>query len=130
MKSNRSIGIWIVAIIAIAFGLLTLKSGGSVLFIDGVGRQEAGNYVPFVLWFNFIMGFVYLIAGVGLWLQKRWAVWLSIFIASATLTVFAIFGIHIFQGGLFEQRTIGAMVMRSVVWSAISLFAFKKLLTK
>jgi len=126
MKSNRTIGVWIVAIIAIAFGLLTLKSGGSVLFIDGEGRQEAGNYVPFVLWFNFLMGFVYLIAGVGLWLQKRWAVWLSIFIAGATVAVFAILGAHILQGGLFEQRTVVAMVMRSVVWSVISLFAFKK----
>ena len=127
MESNRTIGVWIVAIIAVAFGLLTLKSGGSVLFIDGIGRQEAGNYVPFVLWFNFFMGFVYIIAGVGLWLQKHWAVWLSLFIAGATLAVFTIFGVHILQGGLFEQRTVGAMVMRSVVWSAISLFSFRKI---
>jgi len=127
MKSSRTIGIWVVAMIAIAFGLLTLKSGGAVLFIDGIDRQEAGNYVPFVLLFNFLMGFVYLVAGVGLWLQKRWAVWLSIFIAGTTLIVFAILGIHILQGGLFEQRTVGAMAMRSVVWSAISLFSFRKI---
>ena len=127
MKSSRTIGVWMVAIIAIAFGILTLKSGGAVLFIDGTGRQEAGNYVPFVLWFNFLMGFVYFIAGVGLWLQKYWAVWLSLFIAVTTLIVFAILGLHILQGGLFEQRTVGAMIMRSIVWSAISIFAFKKI---
>ena len=56
-KSDRSIGVWIVSSIAIVFGLLTLKAGGSVLFIDGTAREEAGNYVPFVVWFNFSAGF-------------------------------------------------------------------------
>ena len=59
LKNNRSIGIWLISAVAVVFGLLTIKSGGSVLFIDGVDRQAAGNYVPFVLWFNFIAGFFY-----------------------------------------------------------------------
>lgn len=126
MKSTRSITIWIISAIAIAFGLLTIKSGGAVLFVDGAGRQAAGNYVPFVLGFNFVMGFVYVIAGIGLWLQKSWAVWLSMFIALATLVIFAAFGIHILQGGLFEQRTIGAMVLRSILWSVISVSTYRK----
>ena len=92
MKSDRSIGIWMITSIAVVFGLLTIKSGGSVLFIDGTFREEAGNYVPFVVWFNFLAGFVYLIAGGGLWMQKHWAVWVSIFIVVATLVVFAILG--------------------------------------
>jgi uncharacterized membrane protein (DUF2068 family) len=128
MKLKRCIGSWVSAIVAILFGLLTLKSGGEVLFIDGAGREAAGNYVHWVLWFNFLMGFVYIIAGVGLWLQKRWAIWLSIFIVVATLTVFAMFGVSIVLGGLFEQRTVGAMTLRSGVWIAISLFAYLKLL--
>ena len=48
-KSDRSIGIWIITVIAVAFGLLTIKSGGSVLFVDGTFREEIGNYVPFVV---------------------------------------------------------------------------------
>jgi hypothetical protein len=128
MKLKRCIGSWVSAIVAILFGLLTLKSGGEVLFIDGAGREAAGNYVHWVLWFNFLMGFVYITAGVGLWLQKRWAIWLSIFIVVATLTVFAMFGVSIVLGGLFEQRTVGAMTLRSGVWIAISLFAYLKLL--
>jgi len=128
MSNKRSIGIWIMSVFAIAFGLLTLKSGGEVLFIDGAGREAAGNYVPYVLWSNFIMGFLYIIAGIGIWLQKRWAVWLALLILAATLTVFAIFGMHIFQGGLFEQRTVGAMILRSVVWLTISFFAYRKII--
>ena len=127
MKTNRCVGLWVISIIAIAFGLLTLKSGGEVLFFDGAGREAAGNYVPYVLWFNFLMGFVYIVAGAGLWLQKRWAVWLSIFIATATIVVFAIFGVNILLGELFEQRTVGAMTLRSGVWIVISIFAYLKI---
>jgi len=123
-------GLKVLAIIAIAFGLLTLKSGGEVLFIDGSGREAAGNYVPFVLWFNFLMGFLYIVAGVGLWLQKRWAVWLAIFIALATLVIFAVFGVHVAQGGLYEQRTLKAMVLRSSVWTFIALVTYFRIIVQ
>ncbi|GBE06381.1 MAG TPA: hypothetical protein ENG95_07015 [Nitrospirae bacterium] len=128
MKSDRSIGIGIITVIAVVFGLLTIKSGGSVLFVDGTFREEAGNYVLFVVWFNFLAGFVYLIAGSGLWMQKHWAVWISIFIVAATLVVFAIFGIHILKGGMYEVRTIAAMSLRTVVWTLIAMFAYRKII--
>ena len=41
----------------------------------GAARQAAGHYVPFVLWFNFLAGFAYIVAGVGLWMRRRWAAW-------------------------------------------------------
>jgi len=126
--SDRSIGIWIITAIAVVFGLLTIKSGGAVLFVDGIFREQAGNYVPLVVWFNFLAGFVYLIAGGGLWLKKHWAVWMSIFIVTATLVVFAIFGIHILKGGMYEVRTIVAMSLRIVVWSLIAMFAYRKII--
>ena len=128
MKSDRSIGIWIIAVTAVVFGLLTIKSGGSVLFVDGTFREDAGNYVPFVVWFNFLAGFAYLTAGGGLWLQKPWAVWISIFIVVATLAVFAILGIHILKGGLYEIRTIAAMSLRTFVWALIGGVAYRKII--
>jgi len=128
MKSDRSIGIRIISVIALVFGLLTIKSGGTVLFVDGTFREEAGNYVPFVVWFNFLAGFVYLITGGGLWMQKHWAVWISIFIVVATLVVFAILGIHILNGGMYEVRTIAAMSLRTVVWALIAMFAYRKII--
>jgi len=67
MKSDRSIGIRVITGFAVVFGFLTIKSGGAVLFVDGSSRQAAGNFVPFVVWFNFVAGFVYLIAGGGIW---------------------------------------------------------------
>ena len=128
MKINRSIGFWVITVVAVLFGLLTIKAGGSVLFIDGQDRQAAGNYVPFVVWFNFLAGFLYIIAGAGLWLQKRWAVWLSVFITLATLIVFAAFGIVVINGEAYEVRTVAAMSLRTVVWALISMFAYRKLI--
>ncbi len=128
MKLNRSITIWLVTIIAVLFGLLTIKSGGSVLFIDGPARQAAGNYVPFVVWFNFLAGFIYIIAGAGLWMQKQWAVWLSVFIALATLVVFVIFGIVVLNGEAYEVRTVAAMSLRTVVWTLIAIFTYRKII--
>lgn len=110
----------VAAIVAVLFGSMTLYSGGSVLFVDGPARAAAGNYVPFVLWFNFLAGFAYILAGVGLYLWRAWAVRLSLLIAIATLLVFAAFGLHIMAGGSYETRTIGAMSLRSTVWLVIA----------
>ena len=126
VRSNRTIGIWLVSVVAILFGLLTIKSGGMVLFVDGPDRVAAGNYVPFVLWFNFLAGFFYVLAGVGLWFKQRWAMWLAGIIVLSTLVVFALLNLHIYNGGLFEFRTVIAMSLRSVVWSVIVFYAYLK----
>jgi hypothetical protein len=54
--------------------------------------------------------------------------WLSIFIVVATLVVFAILGLHILKGGMYEVRTIAAMSLRTVVWALIALFAYRKII--
>ena len=68
----------ILSAIAVVFGLLTLKAGGSVIFDVGSACQAEGNFVPSVVWFNFLSGFFYIAAGIGLWMQKRWALYLSV----------------------------------------------------
>lgn len=112
------------SVIAIVFGLLTIKSGGMVLFTSGEAHQAAGNYVPFVLWFNFIAGFVYIAAGVGLWKQRRCAWKLATAIAAATAFVFLAFGVYIFNNGAYEIRTVVAMTIRSSLWFTIALVTF------
>lgn len=112
------------ALLAILFGLLTIISGGSVLFNAQV-RQIAGNYVEFVVWFNFLAGFAYVIAGVGVWKQQQWSVWLSILIAGATLLTFAAFGLYMLRGGVYEMRTVGAMTLRAAVWIVIAAIAYR-----
>jgi hypothetical protein len=113
----------VAAIGAVTFGILTLISGGSALFGSAAARAAVGHAVPFVLWFNFLSGFVYVLAGIGLFLWKRWAAQLSALLAIAILAVFAAFGWHVAWGGAFEVRTVGAMILRSTVWIAIAVAA-------
>ncbi len=124
VKRSRWVGA--LAIMAILFGLLTIISGGFTLF-NAEAQQLAGNYVAFVLWFNFLAGFAYVVAGVGLWLWQRWSVWLSFAIAVATLFIFAAFGLQIWHGGSYEMRTVAAMGLRAMTWLAISAVAYVKL---
>jgi hypothetical protein len=39
--------------------------------------------------------------------------------------VFALFGLHVATGGAFEMRTVWAMTLRTAVWTAIAVLAFR-----
>ncbi|MFZ3174314.1 MAG: hypothetical protein WA146_05405 [Thiobacillus sp.] len=122
-KHRRGFSIWAISLVSVGFGLLTIKEGGTVLF----DNAAAGNYVPFVLWFNFLAGFAYVVAGAGLWLMQHWAVWLAVVIATATAFTFAAFGMHVYAGGAFEPRTVIAMSLRTLVWVTIATIAWRGL---
>lgn len=108
----------IVAAVAVLFGAATIYAGGNVLF--GRGAQAAGNYVPFVVWFNFFAGFAYVAAGIGIWQRRRWAGPLAAALAVLTALVFAAFGVWAATGGAYEMRTVAAMTLRTGVWVAIA----------
>ena len=126
MGTSTNYQLWptrVAAVVAIAFGAATIGAGGNVLF--GNGAKAAGNVVGFVLWFNFLAGFVYVVAGAGLWQRRSWSARLALVIAAGTLLVFAAFGICVAAGGPFEARTVWAMTLRSVLWISIAVSAFK-----
>jgi uncharacterized membrane protein (DUF2068 family) len=127
LRKQRSIRILALSLVALGFGLLTIREGGTILFGDETARVAAGNIVPYVLWFNFIAGFAYVIAGAGLWMQRRWAAWLAVVITAATAAVFAAFGAHIYAGGAYETRTVIAMSVRTLVWATIATIAWSEL---
>lgn len=128
--SKRTLGMRGAAVFAVAFGLLTVKEGGAVLFGSDAARAAAGAYVPFVLWFNFLAGFAYAIAGIGLWCQQRWGAWLAWGIAGATVLTFAAFGVHVLAGGAYEMRTVLAMALRTGIWTGIALLAGRQLIRR
>ncbi len=126
-KEERPVWLMITALVAVLFGAMTIKEGGSVIFFDGEARRAAGDYVDFVLWFNFLAGFFYVITGVGIWLKKSWARSAAITLAAMTMLVFGAFGFHILAGGEYEQRTVIAMSLRSMVWLVIALTVWRGL---
>lgn len=125
MKSNQAIKT--VAVLALLFGAATLLSGGKALFGGVEARAAVGQAVPFVLWFNFLAGFLYLVAGSGLFLRKPWSVPVSVLLLASTLAVFAAFGFHVASGGVFEARTVAAMGIRTIFWAMASVVSWRAL---
>jgi hypothetical protein len=121
-ENSRSIGLWTLAGIAAVFGALTIFSGGQALFGSPAAQAAAGNAVPFVLWFNFLSGFAYVLAGIGIGMRRSWGATLATMLAVAILAVFALLGWHILRGGAYEMRTVGAMALRAAVWIGIALY--------
>ncbi len=122
MTQTRPLAISVVAVIAVIFGALTILSGGRALF----GGADMGRVVPFVLWFNFFAGFAYVLAGIGLWLRASWGGVLSVALAVATALVFLAFLLHVWRGGGYEIRTMGAMILRTAFWATVALLVWSR----
>lgn len=125
MIASRTVR-WL-SLAAIAFGVLTITSGGRALFGGAEARADLGSVVPFVLWFNFTAGFVYVLAGTGLLAAQRWSIAAAIFLAVSTALVFLAFGGYVFAGGAYEMRTVGALSIRSLFWIALSLVVLREM---
>lgn len=128
MKTQRILKM--LAVVAIIFGALTIFSGGRALFGDAQARASVGNAVGFVLWFNFLAGFAYVVTGIGLWAGRRWAGRAATLLAVATALVAAAFGVHVMGGGAYEMRTIGALTLRLLFWVAVATVAQRALSPK
>ncbi len=116
----------ILSVVAIAFGALTIFSGGRALFGSAEAQAAVGNAVGFVLWFNFLAGFAYVLTGIGLLQRRKWAAMAAVVLALATALVAAAFGLHVMAGGAYEMRTAGALGLRLVFWTVIAAIARQK----
>jgi hypothetical protein len=115
---------YLIVAVLTAFAVLTLFLSTSVIF-DFFGiREKEGNYVLSVVWSNFISSILYLISAYGLATLKKWTfkpLALSALILVLSLVVLLV---HIQSGGLYETKTIGAMVFRIILTIGFSLFAY------
>lgn len=120
---------YVLATILTGFGLLTLFLSTSVIFdLFGI-RAKEGNYVLFVVWSNFISSIFYLISSYGFVTTKKWTTKLlgvsTIILISALVGMFY----HIKSGGIYETKTIGAMIFRisvTIVFAIIAYFTITK----
>ena len=124
MNSGRILALRAGSVAAAVFGVLTIRSGGAVLFGPPEASQAVGQVVPFVLWFNFLAGFAYLAAAAGLWRTAHWSVWTSAALAAASAIVFVLLGIAIASGSAYEMRTVWAMTLRTGFWVTIAALAW------
>lgn len=122
MQRNRQIGI-----VFFVFGIMTIISGGRSLFTD-IGLSTRGNIVPLVLWFNFIAGFFYVIAGASLFKLKPCVKRLSFVLAILNAIVLVYLVNHIYQGGLYEKKTVLAMSFRTIFWVTSAVYFHRSIM--
>ncbi len=120
---------YVLIAILFLFGLLTLFLSSSIIF-DWFGiRAKEGNYVLFVVWANFISSVIYLISSYGFIKLKKWTP--HLLGTSVIIMIVAFIGLlfHINSGGLYETKTVVAMVFRTtltVFFAATSYFIISK----
>jgi len=112
-----------------AFAILTLFLSASVIFNLFNTRENEGNYVPFIVWVNFISSIIYLIASYGLIKFKKWP---TLFLVVSSVILAAAFiglKVHISNGGIYEPKTVNAMMFRialTIVFAITSYFLIIK----
>jgi len=120
---------YVLATILAGFGLLTLFLSTSVIFdLFGI-RAKEGNYVLFVVWSNFISSILYLFAAYGFIKYKKWTTSLLGISTLILITAFVGLNIHASSGGIYETKTIGAMIFRisvTLVFAIIAYFTITK----
>ena len=119
----------ITSVFLFGFGLLTLFLSASIIFDLFEIRIREGNYVLFIVWANFICSFLYFLAAYGFRRSKKWTT--KLLISSVLILIIALIGlmIHIYSGGLYETKTIGAMIFRTsitIIFTLISYYNISK----
>lgn len=126
MEIQKNKPIWIIALsaITIIFGIITIFAGGNALFTES-GKLAAGKIVSLILWYNFIAGFFYIAAGIAIFRQKSMAIRIAMLLANSSIAIYFALLMHIFEGNVYEMRTLIAMTLRTFYWIAIATIVFK-----
>jgi uncharacterized membrane-anchored protein len=104
------------AILAFILGLLSIKEGGSVLL--GL-TTKAYTILPWLVWYNVVLGFVSVVAGIGLWMKRAWGMTFAATIVSLHGLVLMILIILFAFREAVAVTSIMAMTFRTLVWVGI-----------
>jgi hypothetical protein len=111
------------SILAIIPGLLSIKEGGSVLL--GISAK-AYVILPWLVWYNVILGFVAVIVGVGIWKRQTWGAKYAVTILTLHGLVFMILIILLTFKEAVAINSIMAMLLRTTIWFAIIVLLRRK----
>jgi len=103
----------------LVLGVMTLVTGGKVVTGDEAAVLAHGDYVPFVVWTNVLLGPLYITAAVGLLLSHSWGGRLAQILAATTLMLALAFGAHALLGGAYELHTAVALTVRITVLAVV-----------
>ncbi len=106
------------AIVAFILGLLSIVEGGSVLL--GLSTKPY-TVLPWLVWYNVVLGFVSVAAGIGLWIKRMWGMTFAATIVSLHFLVLVILVILYSFRQPVALHSIAAMLVRTLVWAGILL---------
>ena len=113
---------YIQSVLLLLIGCVSLFMTVSILFdLFGIRKLE-GNYVLFVVYANFFCAILYLYSVYAIW-KKPASGFYALLIALAIL-VLAFIGllVHIYRGGIYEVKTINAMIFRTFFTAIMAYF--------
>jgi hypothetical protein len=106
----------VASILAIVIGLLSIREGGAVLL--GVTIPDF-PVLTWLVWYNVVMGFVSVAAGIGMWTRSDWSRTLALNVLVLHAVVFAgLIAMHQ-SGQIVANRSIFAMMFRTFTWIVI-----------
>ncbi|WP_245881488.1 hypothetical protein [Xanthomarina spongicola] len=96
-------------------------------------RVKEGNYVLFIVWANFICSLLYFLAAYGFIKGQKWT--FSVLISALIILIISFIALQFYinSGGIYETKTIKAMIFRILLtftFSLIAFFMFRKTLLK
>jgi len=116
----KPIPLFIITAVLGAFGMLTLFMSSSVIFDLFDIRAHESNYVLFIVWANFFSGILFITAAFAFFKGKIWSPAPLIVSLGILVVAFAGLMIHINGGGVYETKTVVAMIFRMTVNAAFA----------
>lgn len=111
-------------ILLFLFGLFNLFFSVSIIFDLFQVRKPDVNYVLFVVIADLICGIIYLCAGYGFFKGKTWTTKFLFIAAFILLFSFIILVIYIITGGIYEERTIIEIPIRTFITFVFTLISW------
>ena len=78
-------------------------------------REHEGKYVLFVVIANFICSIIYLCSSYGFFKEKKWTATILFVAAFILIFIFIVLVIYIFTGGIYEEKTIMEITIRTFI---------------
>lgn len=120
----RKLLTYMLVAILFLFGMITLFLSSSIFF-DWFGiREKEGDYVLFVVIANFIASILYLFAGYGFLKNKLFTAKVLYLSVAVLVAAFAGLLVHVYSGGVYETKTIGAMGFRIALTFLLAIAAY------
>lgn len=115
---------YLLAAVLFVFGMITLFLSSSIIFERFGIREKEGNFVLFIIIANFIASIIYLFAAYGVLKTKLFTAKILYFSIAVLVAAFASLPVHFSSVGIYETKTIFAMIFRITLTCLFAVAAY------